>query len=275
MSAPDDANDLRGVHFRQLMNRPAAWIPVVLAPCLTGPLVGDLTSPALGLLAALGALLISLGIVLWIADKRAGDDFFELYAEQRGLALGGQSELDAVTPLLMRGTKRYAVRRLEGELGDGLEGTLALYTYEETTSTDKGVQTLYYRYTLGLVEVPECAARVPQLTCQRKFGLRALIGIEDFFRKSKQRIKLESKALDDRYEIFAGKGQDAAWLRRLFSPSFIVWLTDSAPKKFAFELWGGTLCCYVKGHKQRAADLDAICAASATVARRLREESVE
>lgn len=248
---------------------------MLLAPCLTGPLVGDLTSPALGLLAALGALLIGLGVVLWIADKRAGDDFFELYAKQRGLTLGGESELRAATPLLLRGTKRYAVRTLEGELGEGIEGTLALYTYEETTSTDKGVQTSYYRFTLGLIEVPECAAQVPELYCQRKFGLRALVGLEDAFRKSKERVKLESEALDDRYEIFVREGQDAVWLRRFFNPSLIVWLTDSAPKKFAFELWGGMLCCYVKGHKQSAADLDAICAASATVTRRLREESVE
>jgi hypothetical protein len=33
--------------------------------------------------------------------------------------------------------------------------------------------------------------------------------------------------------------------------------------------------CYVKGHKQRAKDLDAICAASAMVAKRLREEALE
>ncbi|HEX5758499.1 MAG TPA: hypothetical protein VF121_04855 [Thermoanaerobaculia bacterium] len=275
MSAPDDANDLRGVHARRLMSRPSVWIPVLLAPALVGPVVGDIASPAIGLLAALAALSIGLGVVLWFADSRAGDDFFELYAQQRSLALDGESEMRAATPLLLRGSKRYAVRTLEGELGDGVEGTLALYTYEETTSTDKGVQTSYFRYTLGLVEVPECAALVPELFCQRKSGLRALIGLEDALRKSRKRVRLESEGLDRRYEIFAGKDQDAAWLRRLFSPSFIVWLTDSAPKKFAFELWGGMLCCYVKGHKQSAKDLDAIRAASATVARRLRDEALE
>ena len=128
---------------------------------------------------------------------------------------------------------------------------LALYTYEEeTTDSDGNRQTNYYRYTVGLVEVPECVAHVPELYCQRKFGFRALEGLEDVFRRSKERVKLESEALDDRYEIFAGKGQDAIWLRRLFAPTFIVWLTDEAPKKFAFELVDGTLCCYVSGHKE-------------------------
>jgi len=115
----------------------------------------------------------------------------------------------------------------------------------------------------------------PELYCQRKFGLRALEKLEDAFRGSKQRVELESAALDDRYEIFANEKQDQVWLRRLFSPTFIIWLGEEAPEKFAFELVGGTLCCYVSGHKEKAAELDAIGAASAAVARRLREESQE
>ena len=74
---------------------------------------------------------------------------------------------------------------------------------------------------------------------------------------------------------FVGKGQDNVWLRRLFSPTFIVWMTDSAPKKFAFELVDGTLCCYVKGHKESAEGLDTMREATADVTRRLREESLE
>ena len=60
----------------------------------------------------------------------------------------------------------------------------------------------------------------------------------------------ERALLDEKYEIFAGKDQDAIWLRQLFAPTFIVWLTESAPEKFAFELVDGTLCCYVNGHKE-------------------------
>ena len=103
---------------------------------------------------------------------------------------------------------------------------------------------------------PSASAHVPELYCQRKFGLRALEGFEDAFRGSKERVELESEALDENYEIFAGKKQDANWLRQLFSPTFIVWLTDAAPKKFAFELVDGTLCCYVNGHKKKAEELD-------------------
>lgn len=165
---------------------------------------------------------------------------------------------------------------MAGPLADGVDGVLALYTYEdETTDSEGNTQTNYYRYTVGLAQVPECAAFVPELYCQRKFGLRALEKLEDAFRRSKQRLKLESEALDERYEIFAGKEQDANQLRQLFPPTFIVWLTDSAPDKFAFELVGGTLCCYVHGHKKKAAELDQVRAAAATVATRLRDEADE
>ncbi|HEX8754569.1 MAG TPA: hypothetical protein VF731_14245, partial [Solirubrobacterales bacterium] len=129
--------------------------------------------------------------------------------------------------------------------------------------------------TLGLIDVPECAAHVPELYCQQKFGFKALEKFEDAFRGKKERVKLESEALDDKYEIFATKQQDQVWLRRLFAPTFIVWLTESTPGKFAFELVDGTLCCYVSGHKESAAELDKIATASGAVAKRLRDEAGE
>jgi hypothetical protein len=221
-------------------------------------------------------LLLSLLVVFGIADSRAANSFFEAYAQQRGLELGGRSPLPPTTPLLCKGDDRYAERSLSGAIGDGIEGILALYTYEEESrDSDGNTETNYYRYTVGLVPVPECVAHVPELYCQRKFGLRSLEKFEDVFRGSKERVKLESEVLDEKYEIFATKEQDANWLRQFFAPTFIVWLTDAAPKKFAFELVAGTLCCYVSGHKENAEDLDALAAATAAVAKRLREESLE
>jgi hypothetical protein len=116
---------------------------------------------------------------------------------------------------------------------------------------------------------------VPELYCQHKVGLRSLEKFEDVFRASKERVELESSALDDKYEIFSGKKQDTTWLRRLFSPTFIVWLTEAAPDKFAFELVGGTLVAYVHGHKEDTVDHDRVGAATAVVATRLSEESAE
>ncbi|HEX5928693.1 MAG TPA: hypothetical protein VFY48_04790 [Solirubrobacterales bacterium] len=273
---PDDADDLRGFHFRRLLRRTGVLVAIAIAVLAAGAAGAIFIGPAIGGAAALATFLLALLAVFAIADSRAEDAFFQTYARQRGFELGGRAPLPPTTPLLQKGDDRYAERTLSGPFGDGVEGILALYTYEEETRDSKGnKQTNYYRYTVGLVPVPESAELVPELYCQRKFGLRALEGFEDFFRTRKERVKLESEALDEKYEIFAGKGQDANWLRQLFSPTFIVWLNDEAPGKFAFELVDATLCCYVSGHKKQAGELDEVSAAAAVVARRLREEALE
>ena len=277
MAIPDDANDLRGYHFKRLMGK-----------TLTVALLGSLTliafvaggigvNPLIGLIAAAAVFVLGVLIVLVIADNKAASDFFEVYAEKRGLSLvHGRGRLPQATPLLRKGNDRYSERSLTGPIAEGLDGTLALFTYEEETrDSDGNTQTNYYRYTVGLVEVPDCASFVPELYCQRKFGMRALEKFEDVFRGDKERLTLESEALLDKYEIFATKEQDANWLRQLFSPTFIVWMTDAAPDKFAFELVDGTLCCYVSGHKENAAELDSVAAATGAVAKRLGEEALE
>jgi hypothetical protein len=274
---PDDANDMRGYHFGRLMRTPLTLIlvGVLTAAAFVAGLV--FVGALIGAGAALTALLLGIVVVFVIADKRAADDFFEVYATSRGLtSIHGRGRLPEATPLLRKGDDRYTERTLTGPLAAGFDGTLALFTYEEETrDSDGDTQTNYYRYTLGLVEVPECIPFVPELFCQRKFGLRALEKFEDVFRGDKERVTLESEALLKKYEIFSSKEQDANHLRQLFSPSFIVWLTDSAPDKFAFELVGGTLCCYVSGHKETAAELDALTAATGSVAQRLRDEALE
>ena len=271
---PDDANDLRGFHFRRLLGKPSTWIATAVFVLAAGIAAAVYLGAAIGAGAAAAALIVSMLLVFAIADQRSESDFFAVYAAQRGLSLSARGQLPPMTPLLRKGDDRYAEHSFAGPLADGIDGTLALYTYEEETSDGKGGrETNYYRYTVGLVEVPDCAALVPELFCQHKFGLRALEGLEDAFRRSKQRVTLESEALDERYEIFSDK--DRVWLRRLFSPTFVVWLGEEAPQKFAFELVAGFLCCYVKGHKKSAAELDLIRTATATVATRLREESLE
>jgi hypothetical protein len=275
-SPPDDADDLRGFHFKRLLRKPLTWILIGVFALIGAAIGAAIVGPLIGLAALVGVVLLGLLIVFGIADSKAADAFFETYAQQRGLALGGKSSLPRATPLLKKGDDRYANRTLSGRIGEGIDGTLALYTYEEETrDSDGDKQTNYYRYTLGLVEVPDCVAHCPELYCQRKFGLRALEKFEDAFRTKKERVKLESEELDKKYEIFAGKQQDAVWLRRLFAPTFIVWLNEQAPDKFAFELVDGTLCCYVNGHKENAAELDGVAAATAAVAKRLKEEALE
>jgi hypothetical protein len=272
----DDADDLRGFHFKRLMRKKLTWIIIPIVVIVTAGAAAAFTAPIVGLIVAVAVFALSILAVFLMADSAAADAFFQVYADKHGLTLGGKTQLPGSTPLLRKGDDRYAERTLEGKLAPGLKGTLALFTYEEESYDSKGnKQTTYYRYTICLTKLPRTVELVPELYCQRKFGFRALEKFEDAFRGSKDRVKLESEALDDKYEIFANEKQDQNWLRQLFSPTFIVWLTDGSPDKFAFELVNGSLCCYVNGHREDAAALDEMSAASAVVVKRLREEAVE
>ncbi len=276
VEAPDDANDLRGYHFKLLLRNKVTWIITGILVVASGVAAAIFVGAAVGGGAALAVLLLSLLAVFLMADSRAESAFFEHYAKQNGLELGGRTPLPPATPLLQKGDDRYAERTLSGDLAPGVNGILALYTYEEESTDSEGNRdTDYYRYTVGLVHLPECAAFIPQLYVQRKFGLKALEKLEDKFRGSKDRVKFESAELDKRYEIFVDEKQDQNWLRQLFSPSFIVWMLQKTPNKFAFELVDGTLVCYANDHKKKAADLDRMRAATAAVATRIREESLE
>ena len=272
----DDADDLRGFHFKRLMRKKLTWIVIPIVVVIAAGAAAAFTTPIVGPIVAVAVFALSILAVFLMADSAAADAFFQVYADQRGLTLGGKTSIPGSTPLLRKGDDRYAERTLEGKLAPGLQGTLALFTYEEESYDSKGnKQTTYYKYTICLTKLPRTVELVPELYCQRKFGFRALEKFEDAFRGSKDRVKLESEALDDKYEIFANEKQDQNWLRQLFSPTFIVWLTDTSPDKFAFELVNGTLCCYVNGHREDAANLDEMSAASAVVVKRLREEAVE
>jgi hypothetical protein len=88
-------------------------------------------------------------------------------------------------------------------------------------------------------------------------------------------VELESEALDERYEIFYGAEDDELWMKRFFSPSFIVYLTEQTPEGFAFEFSAGSLCVNVRSHLNSSEKLDAMCEAAGQVARRLAGEAAE
>ncbi len=170
-AAPDDANDLRGFHFKRLLGKPLTWILIGIEVVVIGVVLAVYVGPAIGGAAAVAALLLGLLAVFAIADSRAEQGFFETYAAQNGLELGGRNPLPEATPLLCKGNNRYAERTLSGPFTDDVEGILALYTYEEeSTDADGDRQTNYYHYTVGLVSVPECAAHVPRALLPAQVG---------------------------------------------------------------------------------------------------------
>jgi hypothetical protein len=275
-SGPSSARSLRGGELLRLLKGWKFWAPtgvVTLGLFLYGVSTYEV---------AIGVILagLVLGIALWVtwmlAGMRASESFLDVYAKSRGLKVGEGTVPAKATPLLREGVGRGTSWTMAGEIAPAIDGTLARFYYEEPTIDSDGTpSTKNVYFTVGVVELPECAVLVPELYCKRKSGLRSLQKLEDVFRVGKKRVTLESEALAGRYEIFARQDQDDIWLRRLFSPSFIVWLTESPPDKFVFELVEGTLVAYIPGGHEDVFHLDAVLAATAGVATRLSEEAAE
>jgi hypothetical protein len=273
---PEDTDDTRGLHFKRLLRHPLTLSLGATAVLAAGVVAALVAGAAIGAGAGVIMALLVVLIVFALASGKAREDFFRAYAEGRGLARDeNRTSLPPTTPLLRKGDRRYAEHVMNGTLPGGLPGALALYTYEEhRRDSDGNRETDYYRFTVAMHDLPEVARRCGDVYCQRRSGFRFMDSAEDVFR-SMQRLELESEALDKRYEIFFGKEDSENWMKQLFSPSFIVWLADEAPKNLAFEFSGGSLCVNVKGHHDNAAELDELCEAAAAVARRLAEEAAE
>jgi hypothetical protein len=273
---PADADATQGRHFRRIATHPATLViggGIALA-ALVG--AGAAAGWGIGAAAAAGVIVLVLLVVWLIANSMAAEDFYRSYAAGRGLArIDAKSELPPLTPLLRKGDERYAEQRFNGVLPGGLDGSLCLYTYEdESRDSDGNKQTTYVHFTIVLTELPDTAAYLRELYCQRRFGFRFMDSMEDVFRQ-RQRVEQESDAVDKSYEIFIGEHDDMSKARQVLSPSFLVWLEQNSDENFAFELVAGSLVANVKGHKKSAEDLDRICTNSAAVARRLEEEAGE
>lgn len=270
------ANQVRGEKFKQLIRRPVAWIPIAAVSLLALIVLAAAGLAVFGLIAGLILAAIGALIVFIIADQQAADAFYDAYCASHGLTRVGNPDLGRLTPLLRKGDKRKTDEMFHGELAEGIEGDLALFTYTEETRDSDGDKTeTDYPFTLVHVEMPELTEHLPELRVQRKSGFKFLEGVEDKFRLSHERVTLESEAMRDRYEIFVRKGQDPVWVRRLFSPSFIVWLTDNPPKTFAFELEDGHLVAFVSKHQDNVESLEEITRTGSHVARRLIEEAAQ
>jgi hypothetical protein len=89
------------------------------------------------------------------------------------------------------------------------------------------------------------------------------------------RLNLESAELDQRYRIYASPKRDDVWLRELFSPTFIVFLLERAPKGFAFEYVEGTLCVSQVGRLTLGDDIDGLRDSTVELVARIRAEISE
>lgn len=131
-------------------------------------------------------------------------------------------------------------------------------------------------YTVALTKAPRAKQFIPTLACRPRSGLRVFEGVEDFLlHRGMVRLQLESVAFDERFELFVSEQHDANWVRQLFGPSFIVWLTNEPPKGFTFEYGGDTICASLEDHRDSTAELDGLIGGLEGVTRAVREQVFE
>lgn len=268
------ANQLRSAKFKELLGKTSTRLWLILLPLVAGGAFGALAAPAIGVIVLVVVFLVVLLVVFLIADSRAEDAFYDSYCATHGLTRMPGAEIGSLTPLLRKGDKTNTDEMFTGELAPGINGSLVLYTYTEVHRDSDGDETeTDYPFTIVHVEMPEIVAHLPELTVENA-GFKLFDKLEDKF-GGHERVTLESEAFHKRYEVFVQKGQDEIWVRRLFSPTWIVWLTEQTPKNFAFELENGNLIAYVPKHKDDVAGLESMTAVGTAVAAHLLEEVAE
>ena len=190
--------------------------------------------------------------------------YAELAAE-RGLEQLPGFDPGPLTPLLVEAKGQGLQPALRGALGDGVTGVVGQLAYRRNKT---------FRFQVALTEVPAATSFAPRVFCIRRG--RSTRDDEFYgFEARHSKLWTESTALNERYEVAASPFQDPNWLRQLFSPGLVDWLASNAPADFSFELAYGALLGSVEADDPAAADIAALCEATAHVATRVREECEE
>ena len=206
-------------------------------------------SVPLALLLPVGwGLLVYAGISIR-ASGRADEEFNIGAAEALKLGYYGDQEILPLTPLLGAGDRRRFEHCMQGPLRTGGPPvTLSEYTFEIRHSNgDKPDTWTPYHWTAAIVELEHAMEKFPGFYLREDKGWLGRISSDDWLPdRHLECVELESIAFNERCDLLAVEGQDPVALRRLFSPTFVVWLTDH-PLDLGIELRAGTLVVYVPG----------------------------
>jgi hypothetical protein len=206
----------------------------------------------------------------------SGTEGFASYAAAHGLTMEPEGRLPRTTPLLAEGELRSVEALMRGRLGTYLEAQIAIVSRDETTTDADGHETRgAAHFTVAVSHVPKAKRFIPWLLCHRVEGEHLLGPAAEMLIHGNDRLNLESAELDQRYRIYASPKRDDVWLRELFSPTFIVFLLERAPKGFAFEYVEGTLCVSQVGRLTLGDDIDGLRDSTVELVARIRAEISE
>jgi len=272
--APSNENAGRGEYFRATLGRPGTITALVVgaaAALIAGAYFGG---PPAALAAPVGVVVLIVGIVFWIADRKAEDLFWKHVADSLGYQpFYDPTALETTTPLLHAGDRRFWEHELMGPLGTtGLTARLAQYRYEVRKENQKGEESWdRYGFTICLVELHAAMQMFPGVYVREKRGLLGM-GKHDWLRGNRlEEVELESTEFNETYELQVTREQDHGRLRELFDPKTIVWMQDHALRPH-IELRAGFLVVYVPGHLDDLGRIVWLLEATEKIAERVQQE---
>jgi hypothetical protein len=185
------------------------------------------------------------------------------WAAAHGLSVEDGVHLPRTTPLLAEGEVHSVDALAGGWLSKYVEAKIALI------DRDGG------HFTVAVTHVPKAKRFVPWMLCHRVEDAHLLGRAATRLIGGGTAVDLGSTEFDQHYRVFAAPQRDDVWFHELFSPAFIVFLIEQAPKGFAFEYVEGTLCVSLLGQRTVAEDLDGLRDATVELVRRIRAEISE
>lgn len=273
MTEITDADQLTSSEFKKLIRQKKTRFWIIGVALLAGVIAGVFGSPVAGVIAFVIAALVGVGVAHSMAGDKAEEAFYDAYAKSRSLTRSPKP-LGPATSLLRKGDKRRTDARFNGQLNPQFKGSMALWTYTEVSRDSKGNKTeTDFPFTIVVIKLDDVAAHLSEMVVEKTDVFGIFNKLEDAMMGKLERLTLESQALDDRFEIFIQEDQDPVWVHRLFSPSFIVWLTEFPTKDFAFEFGSGKLIAYVPDHRDNTEDFDKVINDACVLAGKLQAEA--
>jgi hypothetical protein len=270
---PANTESTKAAHFRSLVRGGTAVVGGATAATIAF-IAGAAAHNTAVMVGGPVAAAVVVVVVCWVvADSQAEDEFFKRFAVAHGLVHSPHWSIPEFTPLLGGGDRRHCEHWMEAG-GRGI----GWFTYEcRQENGDKPDTWLSFDFTLATVDLGE-------LGMQRFQGiyLRQRRGIFDKLDRDAnwlaherlKKIELESTAFNERYELTADDAQDDIVLRQLFSPSFVVWLSEH-PLAPGFELRAGMLVVFLPDHCGEAGKLDWLLMAARDISKRIQLELTE
>ena len=202
------------------------------------------------------------------------------YASARGLTVKPELTWPGQPlPHEQSGPIRFAAWSVAGKLPGGVAGRLR---HQAVYGSTFGMN-IAGQHTIMVCRIPESVGYLPMLSVRAE-GLEPALFYWAGDKRPREDVGgFESVELDRRYIVEVAKGQDQAWLRQLFPPSFIDWLASNTPVDFGFRLDGGVFTCECPQYRgQHRADgevdeehLDLLASAGGRCGSRIRDEVLE